>query len=69
VTTARQRQDVYQASDVFAWSADSRWLFSLHQGELTVVNPSNGRTITPDLGLPELLQIVLRPSAASRVDR
>jgi hypothetical protein len=69
VRKAQERQDIYQASDVFAWSADSRWLFALHRGQLTLVEVASGRTITPDLGLPELAQITLRPGARSRAVR
>ena len=63
-----ERQDIYQASDVFAWSADSRWLYSLHQGRLTLLEVASGKTITPDLGLPELAQLTLRPAAGLHYD-
>lgn len=63
-----ERQDIYQASDVFAWSADSRWLFTLHQGRLTLLEVASGKTITPDLGLPELAQITLRPEGGAHID-
>ena len=43
------------------WSADGRRLVGLDDGQLFVLDLSSGAVVRPDLGLPALLGIALRP--------
>ncbi len=48
------------------WSPDSRSLFALVDGHISIVDVSTGQTFTPDLRLPSLRQIALRVPTADQ---
>lgn len=56
-------ENSYGTATVAAWSPDSRHLLALDEGVLVEIDPATGATTRPDLGLPDLLGLALRPPA------
>ena len=50
-----------ETSSQLVWSADGSRLLGLDDGQLFVLDLSSGRVVRPDVGLPDLLGIALRP--------